>query len=81
MINTFNDEPFELDKNLLGLGLQVFCPIVVQNYVLNKLASPMPLPPGVVTNTQHNFLGLLSNKPLFFQLLSFKPLFLEKMAI
>ncbi len=47
MITPFNDASFELDKNLLELGLEVFRPIVERNDAFDKLASPLPPLPGV----------------------------------
>ncbi len=79
MITAFNNESFELDKNLLDLGLQVFHPIVEQNDVFGQLASSMPPLPGIATNSPYDFIEPSSVEPLSFQLSNFEPLFIETM--
>jgi hypothetical protein len=77
---TFNDELFELDKNLLDLGLQVF-PRVERNNVFDKLASPLPPLPSVAANSPYDFIEQLSIKQLSFQLSNFEPLSIKTMPI
>ncbi len=81
MITTFNDETFELDENLLDLGLQVFHPLVEQNDVFGQLVLPMPPLPGVATNAPYDFIEPSSIRPSSFQLLNFEPLSIETMSI
>ena len=51
-----NDETFELDKDLLDLGLKLYCPNEMRNGVYDEHASPLPPLPGVPSNAVHNFI-------------------------
>jgi hypothetical protein len=63
MITAFNDDSFELQENLLDLGLQVFNLIKEQDSDFEEIASPLPPFPSVATNAPHNFIKPSSIKP------------------